>query len=189
VAAEVINVVDWIAREENFLMPESDFSYVSDFTLVWAYAELKIVEKFVPKIFFNQKRKPRSLGCALFNSILDEKEISEKVQWNSILETAYCFFEKRYAGKEGKQRFIRLFPHDPDRKYRDDIWKIISKEAPSSSEKIRATAIICSRLRNNLFHGTKRLQHVLHQGGLIKHAAVGMQGITIALNHVYREVY
>ena len=64
---------------------------------------------------------------------------------------------------------------------RETVRTIRNPEAREMS-RIIAIAFICSRIRNNLFHGAKDLSMIAEQEDVLINATVGMKGLAIVFN-------
>ncbi|WP_147819997.1 hypothetical protein [Salidesulfovibrio onnuriiensis] len=163
-------IARWIAQNEGFDNPNQDFSYVSDFVLMWSYAENKIVNRFGDN--------GDSLGCKAFDRYMKEFAVSS----NEYVDKAYRFYAQRYSGEDGARYFDGLFQMGHERRFEEETIHIIENINADETARVKAVAFICSRIRNNLFHGAKDLPMIAAQEDVLRNATVGMKGLAIAFH-------
>lgn len=171
-------VARWIAHNEGYDAPEQNLDYVRDFTLIWSYVEHQIIQRYEAVIPRNRQGMPLNLGCYTFSQIFEQNH----PELNEHVEDAYSFFKDRYAGAEGNRYYQGLFQLPREENYHDLTQQILNDENASEHDRIKALSFICSRIRNNLFHGAKDLPQIAEQKDVIDNATSGLQGIAVALN-------
>lgn len=163
-------IARWIARNEGFNDPDQDFSYVSDFVLMWSYVEKKIVDGF--------GNNGDSLGCWAFDRYMNELIMSS----NEHIDESYRFYARRYSRGDGVRFFNGLFQRRRERQFKRETFLTIRSREVGEKDRVRAVAFICSRIRNNLFHGAKDLPMIAEQEDVLRNASVGLKGLAIAFN-------
>jgi len=168
-------IAEWIARNEGF-NPDPvtlhNFTPVSDFVLAWSYAEFLIIKEY--------RNCNGSLGCSVFNSVLIE--IQNNVSLNNYVTNSYAFFANRYTGSEGRRLFEGLNFRRGETYHEEYCLNTISAGHPSDFDMIKCCAFICSRIRNNLFHGAKDMRMVMEQSDLLDAATTGIKGLSVSLS-------
>lgn len=125
----------------------TNFSQISDdviekisiFNWLWPIVELKC---------FNGSACLRSIQSYFNNANSDDLFQQESVS------NAYEFFERRYGLSENPNYRFEALLNTRGRNLRSPILVGYSENA-NNSQRVIALALICYRLRNNLFHGTK----------------------------------
>ncbi|CCO22279.1 hypothetical protein [Maridesulfovibrio hydrothermalis] len=166
-------VVEWICQNENYNYQDyenHDFTEVCNFLLMWSYIEHKLISSTD-----QSNDHPISLSNAIFESKIDNIPTADS---NSHVDHAYNFFVERYTSDPPKGNLESL---KFQRRHELNFVKRELQRNTNSKNKLKCVAFICTRLRNNLFHGAKQLPNIIEQGALFKHATIGLKGVTIAL--------
>lgn len=168
-------VAEWIAHNEDRQVPEN-LDHVRDFTLMWSYAEGKIIQHYQEVIPRRRPYDVPSLGCGAFNLVITE----DYANTNDHIESAYSFFKRRYIAEGGEIKLRELF-NGRDQDYRRTTIATLRENETADLDKIKALSFICSRIRNNLFHGTKNFREIVNEPEVIVNATVGIKGLAIVL--------
>jgi hypothetical protein len=163
-------IAKWIAQNEGFNDPDQDFSYVSDFVLMWSYVEKKIVDEC--------GNNGDSLGCWAFDRYTNELIVTS----NELVDESYRFYARRYSHGDGVRYFNGLFQRGREQRFKTETFQTIRRHDVNEQSRVRALAFICSRIRNNLFHGAKDLPMIAEQEDVLRSATVGLKGLAIAFN-------
>ncbi len=148
-----------------------DYQYVSDFLFMWGFLERKLTKRY--------EQHGKSLSIRFFNSVVDN-DIEENS--NDKIEKAFEFYKERYGKDNAEALRIRLrFRETGSEKDAPQLCiNSFENKSPSPSEKFHCVAFIATRIRNNLFHGTKELQEINEIQDLLEMTTSGLQGIAIA---------
>tara|TARA_R110002012_G_scaffold55315_9_gene141203 strand:- start:4391 stop:4903 length:513 start_codon:yes stop_codon:yes gene_type:complete len=152
-----LSAVEWIATHVRGgqHLTEETLALVADFTLIWALFE-----------------GTEAHGEDVI--VVDElKSIAERVSHDfsvQRLDEFVAFWSDRYiADGSTNHRFDRLnLTHRP---HRTLVENVLLKSDDSLVNKIHAILLITYRLRNNLFHGAKDIQHLDGQRENLRYAS------------------
>ena len=152
-----MSAVDWITKHVRGgqHLPEETLALVADFTLIWALFE-----------------GTEAHGEDVI--VVDElQSIAERVSHDfsvQRLDEFVAFWSDRYiADGSTNHRFDRLnLTHGPHRAL---VENVLLKDDTSLANRVQAVLLITYRLRNNLFHGVKDIQHLDGQRDNLRYAS------------------
>lgn len=160
-------ILEWIMEREGHAPANVDLQGLIDFTLAWGYVESKVMPNVTGY---------RSLGADVFSSVI---EIDAPFEVNQWILAAYDEYRGRYhIQRGGRSRLAGLFL---SRQLQREVASTFRNRAPLPQFKARTVGFIVSRLRNNLFHGTKDFHAIINQQGLLTASAKGLWGLLVGL--------
>ncbi len=121
------------------------------FSLVWNIFEKECCDKYA-EIGFH----PRCLSKLLYDKV------------NMVLlDTVFMYFKNRYVTNAKINSIFNDFQFGRENNdgqiYKDFTRKVLTNHNPSNQEKLQALLYIAFRLRNNLFHGSKKVEKLYEQ--------------------------
>jgi len=136
--------------------------------LLWAYTEHKLISK-------EDQNNGVSLNIRIFDNAIDG--LRPPIIIPPELGTSYTYFKNRYVSRNAVADLRNLHLSNSNRRFVREALE----NGRNAQVKFKAVAYICTRLRNNLFHGRKELPHIVAQGELFAAASTGLKGLLTAL--------
>lgn len=162
----------WILENfrESAELEQKTIEVVADFTLIWNLFE---------GVECSTKR-----GIRQFDQFVNE--VSDQIS-DTLLKELLLFWKFRYvADGDTNDRFDRLTFRRNDQ--RELVADVLLERNDSTNDIILALLIIVYRLRNNLFHGLKTIDHLNNQRENLSHAIEVLQTlIPKSSKYLYRK--
>lgn len=138
---------EWLAKNRFYYqVDETKLQNIFYFSLVWNIYEKEICDKD---------------GRIGIHPNEHSQKYSDKVD-KKVLNSVFDYFKNRYVSNGQPAEHFKTFEFKSKR-IKDDVFDCLTKDSPSSEQKVKTLLCIAFRLRNNLFHGQKQVDKLYEQ--------------------------